>query len=228
MKKELTKKQKKLPIALQKAILKKANKKNMDKEELKNPEKADLDKDGKLSSYEIKRGKAIEKATKDCSCGCGDTVATCKCDKNCSCKKPGGSCHSESKKEESFKWNGKEIPKFSEWAAWKNSLNEMDFVRGGNEEVSKYGPTGDPSYPYEPEHGPDPYFPATPNNEQINSLFEKARKSLGDVGEYCAAMAKAGDMVPMKALDIFYKTLSSQQARHAAGLMAGKRTPRTN
>jgi hypothetical protein len=31
-------------------------------EELKNPEKADLDKDGELSSYEKKRGKAIEKA----------------------------------------------------------------------------------------------------------------------------------------------------------------------
>ena len=31
-------------------------------EELKNPEKADLDKDGKLSGYEKKRGKAIEKS----------------------------------------------------------------------------------------------------------------------------------------------------------------------
>ena len=29
---------------------------------LKNPKKADLDKDGKLSSYEKKRGMAIEKA----------------------------------------------------------------------------------------------------------------------------------------------------------------------
>ena len=34
------------------------------KEELENPEKADLDKDGKLSSYEKKRGKAIEKSLK--------------------------------------------------------------------------------------------------------------------------------------------------------------------
>ena len=32
------------------------------KKELKNPKKADLDKDGKLSSYEKTRGKAIEKA----------------------------------------------------------------------------------------------------------------------------------------------------------------------
>ena len=31
-------------------------------EELENPEKADLDKDGKLSGYEKKRGKAIEKS----------------------------------------------------------------------------------------------------------------------------------------------------------------------
>jgi len=34
-------------------------------EELENPEKADLDKDGKLSGYEKKRGKAIEKSMKD-------------------------------------------------------------------------------------------------------------------------------------------------------------------
>ena len=33
-------------------------------EELENPEKADLDKDGELSSYEKKRGKAIEKSMK--------------------------------------------------------------------------------------------------------------------------------------------------------------------
>ena len=33
-------------------------------EELENPKKADLDKDGKLSGYEKKRGKAIEKAMK--------------------------------------------------------------------------------------------------------------------------------------------------------------------
>jgi hypothetical protein len=31
---------------------------------LQNPEKADLNKDGKLSGYEEKRGKAIEKAMK--------------------------------------------------------------------------------------------------------------------------------------------------------------------
>ena len=39
-------------------------KKEMKEEKLKNKEKADLDKDGKLSSYEEKRGKAIEDAMK--------------------------------------------------------------------------------------------------------------------------------------------------------------------
>ena len=34
------------------------------KEELENPEKADLDKDGEISDYEEKRGKAVEKAMK--------------------------------------------------------------------------------------------------------------------------------------------------------------------
>jgi hypothetical protein len=31
-------------------------------------------------------------ASKPCSCGCGDTVATCKCGPDCKCRKPGGSC----------------------------------------------------------------------------------------------------------------------------------------
>jgi len=32
-------------------------------------------------------------AAKPCSCGCGDTTATCKCGTDCSCRKPGGSCY---------------------------------------------------------------------------------------------------------------------------------------
>ena len=43
-----------------KELIKKKNKKALGGEMLKNPKKADLDKDGKLSSYEKKRGMAIE------------------------------------------------------------------------------------------------------------------------------------------------------------------------
>lgn len=32
-------------------------------------------------------------AAQPCSCGCGDTVATCKCGPDYSCRKPGGSCY---------------------------------------------------------------------------------------------------------------------------------------
>ncbi len=32
-----------------------------------------------------------------CSCGCGDTVTTCKCGPDCSCRKPGGSCYKSEK-----------------------------------------------------------------------------------------------------------------------------------
>ncbi len=39
--------------------------KQLIREELKNPKKADLNKDGKLSSYEEKRGAAIEKNLKE-------------------------------------------------------------------------------------------------------------------------------------------------------------------
>ena len=37
---------------------------NRDEDKLENPDKADLDDDGKLSKYEKRRGKAIEKAMK--------------------------------------------------------------------------------------------------------------------------------------------------------------------
>jgi hypothetical protein len=42
------------------------------------------------------RGKAA-KAQTPCSCGCGDTVKTCKCSADCSCRKPGGSCYKAEK-----------------------------------------------------------------------------------------------------------------------------------
>lgn len=35
----------------------------------------------------------IKLSSKACSCGCGDTVRTCKCSSSCSCHKPGGSCY---------------------------------------------------------------------------------------------------------------------------------------
>lgn len=46
-----------------------------------------------------------QKAAKDnkttpCSCGCGDTISTCKCPKSCSCKQPGGSCYKPTKEKD--------------------------------------------------------------------------------------------------------------------------------
>ena len=37
-----------------------------------------------------------------CSCGCGDTVKTCKCPADCSCRKPGGSCYQSEKQAASW------------------------------------------------------------------------------------------------------------------------------
>lgn len=70
----LTPAQRKLPPKLQAAILKnKKGKKHMDADDadLENPEKADLDDDGELSSYEKKRGKAVEDAMKESKKNCG-------------------------------------------------------------------------------------------------------------------------------------------------------------
>lgn len=38
--------------------------------------------------------------TTPCSCGCGDTISTCKCAKSCSCKQPGGSCYKPAKEKD--------------------------------------------------------------------------------------------------------------------------------
>ena len=147
MKKEknngLTAAQRKLPPALQAAIAKKnGGKKDVDAddEDLNHPEKADLDKDGKLSIYEKKRANAIEDAMDDddddddddkkkcgmymdkddeeeeeeeeCTCGCDDT----RYDgvhfgpKYCTC----------GDKKES-RWAGRSLPTFNEWLRWKQA-----------------------------------------------------------------------------------------------------------
>jgi hypothetical protein len=47
----------------------------------------------KTAAYEFGKAAApSSSAHKPCSCGCGDTVATCKCGPDCECRKPGGSC----------------------------------------------------------------------------------------------------------------------------------------
>lgn len=60
----------------------------------------------KNSPLSSKAASAIQKWAKaapvnkntPCSCGCGDTVATCKCSADCKCRKPGGSCYKSEKK----------------------------------------------------------------------------------------------------------------------------------
>jgi hypothetical protein len=54
----------------------------------------------KNSPDSSKMAAAISKwaaANTPCSCGCGDTVATCKCSADCKCRKPGGSCYKAEK-----------------------------------------------------------------------------------------------------------------------------------
>jgi hypothetical protein len=46
----------------------------------------------------------MKSATQKCSCGCGDTVTTCKCGPDCSCRKPGGSCYKGEKKAGTPAW----------------------------------------------------------------------------------------------------------------------------
>lgn len=100
---KLTPAQEKLPQELKDAILNsKKNKKTKNKDDHNdheiNKEKADLDGDGELSSYEKKRGKAIQKAIKE---------KDCDCEEGCDCKK-----------DEVYK---KSLPTFQEWLKWRES-----------------------------------------------------------------------------------------------------------
>ena len=46
--------------------------------------------------------------SKPCSCGCGDTVATCKCGSDCKCRQPGGSCYKGEKQAGTPAWTRSE------------------------------------------------------------------------------------------------------------------------
>ena len=235
MKKEknngLTAAQKRLPPALQAAIAKKnGGKKNKDTddEDLKHPEKADLDEDGKLSRYEKKRAKAIEDAMDDdedededdnkkkcgmymdkddeeeeeeeCTCGCDDP-------KDCTC----------GDKKES-RWTGSSLPTFNEWLKWRNNINEV-----GEEGV--FGRTGNPAHPYAPKRGPDVYYnqsAANMSDDQVMEIFRKAKAGLDAFSAYAQVMAMRGDMAGMEARDAAYEALA--QGQHPEGFGAFKKT----
>lgn len=77
---------------------------------------------------------------KACSCGCGDTVTTCKCGPDCSCKKPGGSCYNGEKK--------------AGTPAWQRAAGKND--EGGLNEKGRKS--------YEREHGGNLKAPVTEKN----------------------------------------------------------------
>lgn len=130
--KGLTKAQMKLPPKLRAAILKSKGKKHMDADEedsdegddegLENPDKADLDKDGELSSYEIKRGKAIEASMKGKKhCGMYMDKDACDCgaekEEDCTCNEKD---HKKEEKKENH-WYGRSLPTFNEWLRWRET-----------------------------------------------------------------------------------------------------------
>lgn len=61
-----------------------------------------------VAPEEHKEEKKEASSDKPCSCGCGDTVKTCKCGADCSCRKPGGSCYTGEKKAGSPAWQRSE------------------------------------------------------------------------------------------------------------------------
>jgi hypothetical protein len=219
---------KKLPPALLAAMSKKkSGKKHMDADDegLDHPEKADLDKDGKLSSYEKKRAKAIEDAMDDdddddnkkkcgmymdkddeeeeeeeeCTCGCDDP-------KDCTC----------GDKKES-RWTGSSLPTFNEWLKWRNNINEK--------EEGVFGVTGNPAYPYAARRGPDVSYnqsAANMNDDQVMEIFRKAKAGLDAFSAYAQMMAMRGDMAGMEARDAAYEALAKGQ--HPEGFGAFKKT----
>lgn len=80
-------------------------------------------------------------SAKPCSCGCGDTVTTCKCGPDCSCRKPGGSCCKSEKTSASS-------------PAWQRSAGKND--EGGLNEKGRKS--------YESEHGGNLKAPVTESN----------------------------------------------------------------
>jgi hypothetical protein len=57
-----------------------------------------------------------------CSCGCGDTVSTCKCSQSYSCRKPGGSCYKPAKEKDAdmVKYSAAYVMKIARcWAGYE-------------------------------------------------------------------------------------------------------------
>lgn len=80
-----------------------------------------------------------------CSCGCGDTVITCKCGPDCKCRKPGGSCcKSEKTSASSPAWQRSE-GKSNAGGLNENGRKSYEQEHGGNLQapVTESNPSGD-------------------------------------------------------------------------------------
>jgi hypothetical protein len=107
-------------------------------------------------------------ANTPCSCGCGDTVTTCKCGPDCKCRKPGGSCCKTTKEKSA-------------------ALGLWDRIRMKKERGGKPAKPGDKDYPdskswkkvtaiSEKKAGTPAWQRSAGKNEE-GGLNEKGRKS---------------------------------------------------
>lgn len=119
-----------------------------------------------MQPYPRQKGASAESTP--CSCGCGDTVATCKCGPSCKCRKPGGSCCKTTKEKSA-------------------ALGLWDRIRMKKERGGKPAKPGDKDYPdtkswkkvtaiSEKQSGTPAWQRSAGKNEE-GGLNEKGRKS---------------------------------------------------
>lgn len=97
-------------------------------------------------SWKKVTGISEKKSAEDqaCSCGCGDTIKTCKCGPECSCRKPGGSCYTGEKEAGTPAWQ-RAAGKNSEGGLNAKGRASYNKATGGNLKapVTESNPKGD-------------------------------------------------------------------------------------
>lgn len=124
-----------------------------------------------------------QKAAKDnkttpCSCGCGDTITTCKCAQSCSCKQPGGSCYKPKEKDaDTVKYSLADTLKLARcWAGYEPVPGKKPYSNDSCRPVGSGKKKKKEEAKSEKEAG-TPAWQRSEGKNEAGGLNEKGRKS---------------------------------------------------
>jgi len=115
-----------------------------------------------------------------CSCGCGDTVQTCKCSQSCSCRKPGGSCYKPSEKKVAVmeKYSAEYVMKIARcWAGYEPVPGKKPFSEDSCRPVGSGKKKKKKDESKSEKEAGTPAWQRSEGKNEAGGLNEKGRKS---------------------------------------------------